>query len=114
MNDSERELLKAWLEAAGADGPDSDHKQRERQEFLLALLRTVKDGGWLEGYSYGASRRAKRHPTRNTQPIRRGMTMTDIHSKIQQLMAEAWTDGYLAAHWDMRDDTETSNPYEEE
>lgn len=69
MNDSEQELLKAWLEAAGADGPDSDHKHREHQKFLLAL------------------RDAK---------------------------AEAWTDGCLAAHWDMQDDTETPNPYEED
>lgn len=69
MNDSERELLKAWLEAAGADGSDHDYMHREHQKFLR-VLRTVK--------------------------------------------AEAWTDGYLAAHWDMQDDTETHNPYEEE
>ena len=52
MNDSEQELLKAWLEAAGADGPDSDHKQRERQEFFR-VLNEVKAAAWLDGYIAG-------------------------------------------------------------
>ena len=52
MNDSERELLKAWLEAAGADGPDHDYMHRERQEFLR-VLRAVKAVAWREGYSEG-------------------------------------------------------------
>ena len=33
---------------------------------------------------------------------------------LREVKAEAWTDGYLAAHWDMQDDTETPNPYDEE
>ena len=45
MNDSERELLKAWLEAAGADGPDSDHKWREYKKFLRTL-NEVKAEAW--------------------------------------------------------------------
>lgn len=45
MNDSERELLKAWLEAAGADGPDNDHKHREHQKFLR-VLNEVKAEAW--------------------------------------------------------------------
>ena len=52
MNDSEKELLKAWLEAAGADGPDSDHRHREHQKFLR-VLRTVKAAAWNDGYIAG-------------------------------------------------------------
>ena len=52
MNDSERELLTAWLEAAGADGPDHDYMHRERQEFLR-VLREVKASAWGEGYIDG-------------------------------------------------------------
>ena len=52
MNDSERELLKAWLEAAGADGPDHDYQERERQEFLRTL-NVVKAKAWWEGYLDG-------------------------------------------------------------
>ena len=48
----EQELLQAWLEAAGADGPDHDYMKRERQEFLQ-VLRTVKAVAWREGYSEG-------------------------------------------------------------
>ena len=69
MTDSEQELLKAWLEAAGADGQDIYYRAREHKKFLR-VLRTVK--------------------------------------------AETWTDGYLTAHWDLQDDTETPNPYEDE
>lgn len=47
MNDSERELLKAWLEAAGADGQDSYHKWREYKKFLRAL-NEVKAEAWDE------------------------------------------------------------------
>ena len=48
----ERELLKAWLEAAGADGPDSDYMHRERRGFFQAL-REVKASAWGEGYLDG-------------------------------------------------------------
>ena len=33
---------------------------------------------------------------------------------LREVKAETWTDGYLAAHWDLQDDTETPNPYEDE
>lgn len=52
MSDSEKELLQAWLEATGADGPDHDYMHRERQEFLRAL-REVKASAWGEGYIDG-------------------------------------------------------------
>ncbi len=48
----EQELLKAWLEAAGADGPDHDYMQREHQNFLRAL-NEVKAAAWLDGYIAG-------------------------------------------------------------
>ena len=52
MNDSEQELLTAWLEAAGADGPDHDYMHREHQEFLR-VLNEVKAAAWDEGYLDG-------------------------------------------------------------
>ena len=52
MKDRERELLTAWLEAAGADGPDSDYMHREHQNFLR-VLREVKASAWRDGYIAG-------------------------------------------------------------
>ena len=52
MNDSEQELLTAWLEAAGADGPDHDYMHRERQKFLR-VLNEVKAAAWNDGYIAG-------------------------------------------------------------
>ena len=52
MNGSEQELLTAWLEAAGADGPDHDYMHRERREFFQ-VLREVKASAWGEGYLDG-------------------------------------------------------------
>ena len=52
MNDSERELLKAWLEAAGADGQDIYYRAREHKKFLQ-VLNEVKAAAWDEGYLDG-------------------------------------------------------------
>lgn len=52
MNDSEQELLTAWLEAAGADGQDIYYRAREHKKFLR-VLRTVKASAWGEGYIDG-------------------------------------------------------------
>ena len=52
MNDSERELLTAWLDAAGVDRPDRDYRHRECREFFR-VLREVKAVAWAEGYLDG-------------------------------------------------------------
>ena len=52
MSDSEQELFKAWLEAAGVDIADSDYRHQERQNFLR-VLREVKASAWGEGYLDG-------------------------------------------------------------
>lgn len=52
MNDSEQGLLQAWLEAAGADGQDIEHRAREHKKFLR-VLRAVKAVAWDEGYIAG-------------------------------------------------------------
>ena len=52
MNDSERELLQAWLEAAGAHGQDIYYRAREHKKFLRAL-REVKAETWTDGYLDG-------------------------------------------------------------
>lgn len=52
MSDSEQELLKAWLEAAGADGQDIKYRAREHKKFLR-VLREVKAAAWDEGYLDG-------------------------------------------------------------
>lgn len=52
MNDSERELLQAWLEAAGADGQDIKYRAREHKKFLRTL-NEVKAAAWDEGYLDG-------------------------------------------------------------
>ena len=52
MNDSEQELLTAWLEAAGADGQDIYYRAREHKKFLRAL-NEVKAAAWNDGYIAG-------------------------------------------------------------
>lgn len=52
MNDSEQELLTAWLEATGADGPDIYYRAREHKKFLRTL-NEVKAAAWLDGYIAG-------------------------------------------------------------
>ena len=52
MTDSEQVLLKAWLEAAGADGQDIYYRAREHKKFLR-VLREVKASAWGEGYIDG-------------------------------------------------------------
>ena len=47
MTNSERELLKAWLEAAGADGQDIEYRAREHKKFLR-VLNEVKAEAWDE------------------------------------------------------------------
>ena len=47
MNDSEKELLQAWLEAAGADGQDIYYRAREHKNFLRTL-NEVKAETWDE------------------------------------------------------------------
>lgn len=47
MNDSEKELHTAWLEAAGADGQDIYYRAREHKKFLRAL-NEVKAETWDE------------------------------------------------------------------
>ena len=67
MTDSEQVLLKAWLEAAGADGPDGDYKSRERRGFFQAL-REVKASAWGEGYLDGCLDAQDDTPFATTNP----------------------------------------------
>ena len=67
MNDSERELLKAWLEAAGADGPDIYYRAREHKKFLR-VLREVKASAWGEGYIDGCLDAQDDTPFATTNP----------------------------------------------
>lgn len=52
MTDSEQVLLTAWLDAAGAVGPDIYYRAREHKKFLR-VLNEVKAAAWVEGYLDG-------------------------------------------------------------